>query len=93
MEPNEKPLNLTMESFVIQGARQMLSRLLDEYKIVEKYKSGKDDAVYTKAELDLILSSKDSTRKFLMGGYEIHYRGHERDKKGRLVKVEAYFEQ
>ena len=69
----------------------MLQRLRDEYKIVPKCKGDKDDAVYVKAELDMILSSLDNTRHFLCGDYRIHYRNHERDKKGRLIKVEAYF--
>ena len=91
MEQNKKPTNLIIESFQLQGARQMLLRLLDVYKIAPKEKQGKDDAIYTKAEMDLILSSKDNTRHFLYGDKFIRYRGHERDKKGRLVKVEAYF--
>lgn len=91
MEQNNKPTNLVIESFQLQGARQMLLRLLDVYRISPKEKQGKDDAIYMKAEMDLILSSKDATRHFLCGDLRIHYRGHERDKKGRLVKVEAYF--
>ncbi len=91
MDKNSRPVNLVIESFQLQGARQMLLRLLDEYKITYKKKAGVDDAVYLKAEIDLILSSKDATRHFLCGDLRIHYRGHERDKKGRLVKVEAYF--
>ena len=91
MEQDSKPVNLAIESYQIQGARQMLLRLLDVYDIVPKGKKRKDDEVYTTAEMDLILSSKDATRHFLCGDLRIHYRGHERDKKGRLVKVEAYF--
>lgn len=86
-----KPANLVIESIQLQGARQMLLRLLDVYKITAKERMSKDDAIYTKAELDLILSSKDNTRHFLFGDMCIHYRGHERDKKGKLVRVEAYF--
>lgn len=88
---DNKPTNLVVESYQLQGARQMLLRLLDAYKILFKEKQGKDDAIYTKAEMDLILSSKDATRHFLCGDLHIYYRGHKRDKKGRLVKVEAYF--
>ncbi len=91
MEQNNKPTNLVIESFQLQGARQMLLRLLDVYRISPKEKQGKDDAIYAKAEMDLILSSKDATHQFLCGDLRFHYRGHERDKKGRLVKVEAYF--
>lgn len=70
----------------------MLSRLLDAYKVSFKNKGGKDDAIYAKAEMDLILSSMDATRRFLSGDLRIRYRGHERDRKGRLVKVEAYYD-
>lgn len=92
MEQNNKPTNLVIESYQLQGARQMLSRLLDVYKVSFKDKRGKDDAIYAKAEMDLILSSMNATRRFLSGDQLIRYRGHERDKKGRLVKVEAYYE-
>lgn len=88
---DNKPTNLVVESYQLQGARQMLLRLLDVYRILPKEKRDKDDAIYTKAEMDLILSSKDATRHFLCGDLRIHYRGHVRDNKGRLVKVEAYF--
>lgn len=87
-----RPTNLVIESYQLQGARQMLSRLLDVYKVSFKDKGGKDDAIYAKAEMNLILSSMDATRRFLCGDLRIHYREHERDKKGRLVKVEAYYE-
>lgn len=70
----------------------MLMRLLDAYKVSFKDKGGKDDAIYAKAEMELILSSMDATRLFLCGDRPIRYRGHERDKKGRLVKVEAYYD-
>lgn len=91
MEQDSKPVNLAIESYQIQGARQMLLRLLDVYDILPKGKKRKDDEVYIRAEMDLILSSKDNTRHFLCGDKFIRYRGHERDKKGKLIKVEAYF--
>lgn len=91
MEQDSKPVNLAIESYQIQGARQMLLRLLDVYDIVPKGKKKKDDEVYTKAEMDLILSSKDNARHFLCGDKTIRYRGHERDKKGNLIRVDAYF--
>lgn len=76
----------------LNGARKMLARLLDEYDIVCKLKRDKNDKVYTKAELDMILSSKDNTFRFLSGQRPIFYRNHVRDKKGKLIKVEAYYE-
>ena len=87
----EKPASLYEESFELIGARKMLLRLRDSYSIKWLRRCDKDDAVYEKAELDLILSSQDNTRHFLCGDYRIHYRNHKRDKKGKLIKVEAYF--
>ena len=75
----------------MMGARQMLQRILDTYNIKTKAKQDKDDDVYLKAELNMIVSSQDNIRHFLCGDYRIHYRNHQRDKKGKLVKVEAYF--
>ena len=87
----QSPANLIVESYQLMGARQMLQRILDFYDIKPKTKQAKDDDVYLKAELSMILSSVDNTRHFLCGDYRIHYRNHQRDKKDRLIKVEAYF--
>ena len=87
----EKPASLYEESFELIGARKMLLRLRDSYRFAPKTKTDKDDAVYLQAELDMIVSSQDNTRHFLCGDYRIHYRNHQRDKKGKLIKVEAYF--
>lgn len=92
----QEPANLVVESYQLAGARQMLLRLRDEFKITGftkdvKYYSRAEDAVYAAAELDMIQSSMDNVRHFLSGDLRIHYRNHERDKKGRLIKVEAYF--
>lgn len=93
MENNGRGImNLIIESHHIQGAREMLMKLMDTYNFVPKEKGSKDDVIYTQAELDMILSSKDNTRHFMYGDKSIRYRNHERDKKGRLKKVEAYFE-
>lgn len=51
-----------------------------------------DDRVYRDAELTLITQSKRTIELFL-DGTPIRYRNWERDKKGRLVKCEAYFYQ
>lgn len=87
----QKPANLMVESYQLNGARQMLQRILDSYNIKSKEKQGKDDEIYLKAELSMILSSIDNTRHFLCGDLRIQYRNHQRDKKGRLIKVEAYY--
>ena len=87
----QSPANLIVESYQLMGARQMLQRILDFYDIKPKAKRGKDDDTYLNAEISMILSSIDNTRHFLCGDYRIHYRNHQRDKKDRLIKVEAYY--
>lgn len=49
-----------------------------------------DDRVYRDAELTLITQSKRTMELFL-DGTPIRYRNWQRDKKGRLIKCEAYF--
>jgi len=83
--------NLVIESYQLSGARQMLLRLRESYIIKWKRKCDRDDAIYEKAELDMILSSMDNVRHYLCGDYRIHYRNHRRDKKGKLIYVEAYY--
>lgn len=86
--------HLHEESLMVQAARQMLLQLLDSYSITAKTRASKDDPIYTKAELDLILSSHDAARRFLTyGTRDIEYYGHSRDNKGRLVAVKARFKQ
>ena len=82
--------NLVHESNYLQGARIMLLRILEEYKIMPKIKASRDDAVYLKAEMDAILESPDNARKFLerqKGGYY----GWQRDGNGRLTTVKYMF--
>lgn len=86
-----RPTPLYEESFELMGARKMLLRLRDTYRFAMKTKGGKDDAVYLQAELDLIGSTQDNVRHFLCGDLRIHYRNHQRDKRGKLIKAEAYF--
>lgn len=49
-----------------------------------------EDIVYRDAELALITQSK-RTMELFMDGTQIRYRNHERDRKGKLTKCEAYF--
>lgn len=90
-EQENEPVNLVVESYQLAGARLMLQRILESYKLMPIWKGKKDDEVYVKAELDMIMSSVDNTRHFLCGDLHIHYRGHKIDKKGKLIKVEAYY--
>lgn len=86
-------LNLLAQSYILQGARAMLSKLRDFYKFAPKMKGNQDDFVYVAAEIDCILSSKENTKTFLLYGLEgMRFRNHKRDKNSKLVSVEAYFE-
>ena len=87
----QSPANIVIESYQLMGARQMLQRILDSFNIKSKEKQSKDDDIYIKAELSMILSSMDNTRHFLCGDCRVHYKNHQCDKKGRLIKVEAYY--
>lgn len=52
----------------------------------------KDDKIYNKAIIDLIMQDSVSIDRFLAHDYDdIRFTGHERDKKGKLVKCRAYF--
>ena len=87
----DKPVNLIIENYQLSGARNMLLRLRDSYKITSKEGSCKEKDVYIKADLDLISSSLDNTRRYLYYEDVIHYRNHKRDSRGKLISVEAYF--
>lgn len=83
----DKPIRLYEESFYLKGAMDMLHTLRGAYNLVRK---GKDENVYVEAELDLICNSMDDVRDFI-SGRKIAYRNWECDKKGRLIKCEAYW--
>lgn len=50
-----------------------------------------EDRVYMEAVFELATKSKDNARRLLEREYEGHFRNHEKDKKGKVVKCEAYF--
>lgn len=81
---------LHFESAYLQGARMMLLRLLDVYNLTPKIKGDKNDKIYTNAEINAILESKDNTQKFLEG-HSGGYYDWERDKKGNLVSCKFMF--
>lgn len=80
-------------SIYINGARDMALKMRQHLLIDEagNPKSDRNDKVANKAVVDLILSSKENTERFLMEEYEIRLTDHEKDKKGKLVKCRAYF--
>lgn len=75
-------------SVYMQGARQgfILFR-----QLLEDSKGHRDNTVYTDAVYKLVTSDLRYTGMFLAGGYQICYRNHKRDKKGKLVSCEAFF--
>jgi hypothetical protein len=90
----DKPINLHMESLMLEGARKMLYQLREHYKIGAKLKSkSREDDLYAQAEIDMILSSMDNVKNFLTygAGNNIRYYDHKRDKNGKLVSVKARF--
>lgn len=70
------------------GALQSATKIIEEY--IGRPCNG-DGKVYRDAELRLITSDKRSMQLYMEGVKRIHYRNHERDKKGKLIKCEAYF--
>lgn len=88
--------NLYEWSLKMQGAREMLVTIIDIAKnrggrfVLErpdKYGYGK---IYHEAIVRLILTSLDNTAKF-MTGIPIGFKNFEKNKKGKLVRCEAYF--
>lgn len=85
---------LPIWSWYIDGARTMLRLLRDNLLCEEPHniKATKDEKIYNKAILDLIMDSKENVDKFLSQDYdEIRYTDHEHDKRGKLKKCRAYF--
>ena len=81
--------NLHLESFYLQGARDLLLRLLEQGGCIT-YNQGKDSKVYDKAVFDEILHNRESLVKFLEGSGWRYY-DHQSDKKGKLVSVKVHF--
>ena len=67
----------------VQG-QKLMERLMTDSK------PKGEEWVYLEAEWRLFMSSKRNCQLFL-DGTEIRYRNHERDKKGKLIRCEAYF--
>ena len=80
---------LTAYSAYLQGARMALLAFADEFPQIFKGK----EAVYNKAIVRLATASLRGVDLYLSKEYEIHFRNHEHDKRGKCVKCEAYFAQ
>ena len=80
--------NMIFYAAYYQGALMAAKELMP----YAKWNAKGDDRVYRDAELALITQSK-RTMELFMDNTQILYRNHEREKKGKLVKCEAYFAQ
>ena len=83
--------NLHEWSNRMQGAREMLIKLYEDDKMilplgVKRY----EEMVYTKAIVNLLISDLRNVQEYLLGT-NIGFRNHIRDKKGKLIRCEAYF--
>lgn len=77
------------ESAYLLGARIGCKKLLEWWQQAGKEKGGK---VYMEAEFQLFTSSNDNMFRFLSrNGKDIAYRNHLFNKKGNLIKCEAYW--
>lgn len=72
----------------IAGARQLMRRLQEHLYMGKGDKNWK---VFDDAIISLIMDSPINMDYFLNEEYEIRFRNHEHDKKGKLKKCEAYF--
>jgi hypothetical protein len=74
-------------SAYLQGARKAVMLMQKQFPELSKGK----DAVYNKAALSLITDSLRNTDLWLSEVYEMRFRNHKRNKKGKLLSCEAYF--
>lgn len=78
---------LAMYASYYQGARMIGVKVLEG---IQKRKPKGDDWVYLEAEWRLYTESVRNMQLY-MDGYEVRYRNHQKDKRGKLIRCEAYF--
>jgi len=78
---------LAMYASYYQGARMIGVKVLEG---IQNRKPKGDDWVYLEAEWRLYTESVRNMQLY-MDGYEIRYRNHQKDKRGKLIRCEAYF--
>lgn len=83
-EPKVNLLNIQHWSAYMQGARRA-------FLYVMEHGDDYDNKVYRDAVFRLITSDLRYMGMFLTESNDICYRNHKRDKKGKLISVEAYF--
>lgn len=81
--------NLFLWSHYMDGARDLLLKLKDGGVLLET-QFGKENKVYSDAIYTMLFSDKRNMQNFLYGE-TICFRNHERNKKGKLIKCEAYY--
>ena len=74
-------------SAYLQGAMAATEAFVKCFPQITKGK----DAPYNKAIIELALSSKRNMDLFLTGEYEIRFRNHKNDRRGKCIECEAYF--
>lgn len=74
-------------SAYLQGAMSATEAIVKRFPQITKGK----DAPYNKAIIELALSSKRNIDLFLTGEYEIRFRNHKNDRRGKCIECEAYF--
>ena len=75
----------------MQGAREMLIKLYEDDKMILPLGLKRsEEMVYTKAIVNLLISDLRNIQEYLLGT-NIGFRNHVRDKKGKLIRCEAYF--
>lgn len=83
-EPKVSLNNIIQWSAYMQGARKAFLYMME-------HESDYDNKIYRDAVFKLITSELRYMGMFLTQSNEICFRNHKRDKKGKLVSVEAYF--
>lgn len=78
---------LAMYASYYQGARMIGVKVLEG---IQNRKPKGDDWVYLEAEWRLYTESVRNMQLY-MDGYEVRYRNHQKDKRGKLIRCEAYF--
>ena len=77
-------LNIRDYSAFLQGARRAMCSW-------SEYEHLQDNKVYKDAIVRLITSNLRYMDMFLTQSHEMRFKNHQHDKKGNLIKVEAYF--
>lgn len=92
MEPKLNLRNVQIYSAYYSGARKAFLMMSEEDSVLKRSygKSKQESEAYRKAIFDLITYDKKKTELF-MSGADIGFCNHEKDKKGKVKKCDAYF--